>query len=176
MKRFVSNASLQRMNMMTAAQMFNFCETRIKEIDFILIKSEDVNVLRANMKDRLSFAKTVQVTRSFRQFTPISSKVIATKQISENLEYAINFDFKLITTDELPIQLARFIVCMYDDKHWLGMVMQIDIDNADVQIKFMHPHLPSISFKWPVRDDACWVPMPNILCMVNAPILQTVTG
>ena len=81
-----------------------------------------------------------------------------------------------MTTDELPIQLARFIVCMYDDKHGLGMVMQIDIDNADVQIKFMQPHLPSISFKWPVRDDVCWVPMPNILCMVNAPILQTVTG
>ena len=114
-----------RVNMTTAAQIFNFCETQIKEIDFVLIKSEDVNVLRANMKDRLSFAKNVPGSRSFHLITPISSKFIAAKQVSEDLEYAINFDFKLITTDELPIQLARFIVCMYDDKHWLGMVMQI---------------------------------------------------
>ena len=56
------------------------------------------------------------------------------------------------------------------------MAMEIDTDNADVQIKFMHPHLPSTSFKWPVGDDVCWVPKPNVLHITNAPILQTLTG
>lgn len=177
MKRLAANASLQRKNIVTATEMFDFCKTHIQGIDFFLIKSEDLNMLRENMKERLSFAKTIPGTRSYHQFTPISPSVIVAKKVSEDLDYAIHFDFKLITIeDEIPIQLAKFIVCTYDDKHWLGMVMEIDRDNADVQVKFMHPHLPSTSFKWPVRDDICWVPKPNILYVINAPVLQTVTG
>jgi hypothetical protein len=177
LKRLVANASLQRKNIVTATEMFDFCKAHIQGIDFVLIKSEDINVLRENMKERLSAAITIPGTRSFHQFTPISPSVIAAKKVSEDLGYSIHFDFKLVTVeDEIPIQLAKFIVCTYDDKHWLGMVMELDRDNADVQVKFMNPHLPSTSFKWPVRDDVCWVPKPNVLCVIDAPVLQTATG
>ena len=65
---------------------------------------------------------------------------------------------------------------MYDNVHWVGMVSEVDHDNSDSKIKFMHPHLPATSFKWPSRDDICWVPNLHIVCTVNAPSLLTQTA
>ena len=65
---------------------------------------------------------------------------------------------------------------MYDSHHWLGVVSQVDKDNEDVQIKFMHPHFPTHSFEWPSREDVCWVPDINVLVVVDTPVPSTRSG
>ena len=50
------------------------------------------------------------------------------------------------------------------------MVLEIDMENKDLLIKFMHPALPSHSFYWKEDlKDIYFVPLMNILCTVNVP-------
>ena len=63
---------------------------------------------------------------------------------------------------------------IYDNVPWIGVVEEIDIENKDFQVKFMHPSYPSRSYHWPSQDDVCWVPSINLLLKVDTPM--TVTG
>ena len=54
--------------------------------------------------------------------------------------------------------------------------MEVSTENKDVKVKFMHPKLPSPSFKWPLRDEDCWVPNVHICCVVPAPELRSQTA
>jgi len=51
--------------------------------------------------------------------------------------------------------------------------LEVDKDQGDVRINFMHPHGPSRSFCWPHVDDICWVPITHILCTVEVPTTAT---
>ena len=51
------------------------------------------------------------------------------------------------------------------------MLLEIDMENKELLIKFMHPALPIHSFYWKEDfKDVCFVPSANILCTVNVPI------
>ena len=42
-------------------------------------------------------------------------------------------------------------MCTYDGFEWLGIALELDKENCDIHIKFMHPHFPTASFSWPVK-------------------------
>jgi hypothetical protein len=65
--------------------------------------------------------------------------------------------------------MSQYLFCKYDDFYWLGMVSEVDKENDDFMVKFMHPHYPSRSYYWPNRDDNCWVPRMNVICLVKTP-------
>ena len=50
---------------------------------------------------------------------------------------------------------------------------EVDQENKDVSIKFLHPPYPSTSFHWPSRNDICWVPNIHLLCGILPPSTQT---
>ena len=52
-------------------------------------------------------------------------------------------------------------------------MQDINREEADIAVKFMHPHGPSASFKWPSRDDICWVPNAHIVCKINKLLTDT---
>eukprot|EP00795_Rhopilema_esculentum_P003944 gene3944-15275_t len=64
----------------------------------------------------------------------------------------------------------------YDTHCWVGVTIEVRSENKDVAIKFLHPHLPCVSFMWPRRVDVCWVPTSNILKKVQPPKPSTMTG
>lgn len=37
----------------------------------------------------------------------------------------------------------------------------------------MHPHGPASAFKWPQREDVCWVANEHILCKIQVPMTKT---
>ena len=37
----------------------------------------------------------------------------------------------------------------------------------------MHPCYPARSYNWPGRDDICFVPNVNVLCIIGAPVTVT---
>ncbi len=64
--------------------------------------------------------------------------------------------------------------CLYEQKWWTGIATEIDADESDVQVKFMHPNGPVKSFHWPQTDDICWVPLTHILLKIKVPV--TISG
>ena len=181
-KRLTARASLQRPSqeqILTADDMFAFCQQEIKGIDFKLIRKDDVDETRKKLKSRLELAKTIPGTRSYHQFIPITNHKIGAKRISEDKEFVLEYHF--IDEDEpnvpcLEICPNNVVVCKYDGFEWLGIALELDKENGDIHIKFMHPHFPTASFSWPVKDDVCWVPNQNVLAIVEAPAPTTVTG
>ena len=52
---------------------------------------------------------------------------------------------------------SLFVVCLYDRKYWVGIIMEVSTENLNLKVKFMHPKLPTPSLKWLSCDDLCWV-------------------
>ena len=50
------------------------------------------------------------------------------------------------------------------------MFLEIDMENKDLLIKFMHPALPSHSFYWKeYLKYICFTPLMNTLCIADVP-------
>lgn len=54
-----------------------------------------------------------------------------------------------------------------------SLVTDIDANNQDDLLNFEHPPCSSASFKWPSREDTCWVPITNITPKIATPSLST---
>ena len=63
------------------------------------------------------------------------------------------------------------MVSKYDEKWWLGMVVQISYEFGDHSINFMHPSGPGKQFHWSTKVDTCW--SSNIECVIEAPVLSS---
>ena len=178
-KKLVAMASLQRPSndqILSAEAMFLYCQEKISGIEFKYIPIEEIQSTRENIRERLSQAKTVPGTRSFHQFIPISSSIIGAKRVSEEVDFALQFSFREEQLEGVEARVGQFVVCNYDELYWAGMLIEVDNDMHDVNVKFMHPSLPSTSLNWPKRDDTCWVPKTKILFKIEPPTLSTHTG
>jgi len=49
------------------------------------------------------------------------------------------------------------------------MVMSVNDEEHDVEVKFMHPHGPARSFFWLTKEDLCYVPYTHILLSIGMP-------
>ena len=56
-----------------------------------------------------------------------------------------------------------FIICVYGNEWWIGKVVNISQELADVLISFMHPCGPRTTFHWPSPSDECWVALTSVL-------------
>ena len=177
-KRLVARASLQRpydKQLLPAREVFTFCKEEIKVIEFIFISQADMEITRTTLELRYTNAKTVSGTRSFHHFVPLSASCIGTKRISKDQNYALHFNFLSTPASEpIVISVNSFVVCLYDDENWIGLIEEVDNDQRDAKIRFMHPKCIARSYFWPVKDDTCWVPDENIICNIGVP--TTVTG
>ena len=70
-------------------------------------------------------------------------------------------------------EILQSVACVYEEVWWIGIILEIDKEQEDVQVNFLHPHGPSQSFHWSHVDDICWVPITHILCTVEIPITAT---
>ena len=176
-KRLAAKASLQRNlqnQILTPKAMFDFCVNNIEGINFIYISTDELSETRIFLNDRFVNASTIPGTRSFHQFDPLCGFKIATKRCSEDREIAFVHNFVPNTTvAEIEVFHFEFVCCLYEQQWWIGMVQDINKEEADVDVKFMHPNGPSPSFKWPSKEDICWVPNIHIICKIDIPITDT---
>ena len=129
---------------------------------------------KKKLKDRFVNAYTIPGTRNFQQFDPLGDLKIATKRCSEDREIALVHSFVPNTTvAAIKVLHFEFVCCLYEKQRWIGMVQDINKEEADVAVKFMLPNGPSASFKWPSRDDICWVPNTHIICKIHIPLTDT---
>ncbi|XP_065063915.1 uncharacterized protein LOC135690325 isoform X1 [Rhopilema esculentum] len=179
-KRLAAQVSLQRPmknQIISVEALFQFCKTEVKGINFYYITKEENNLTRKDLEKRLTAAKTIPGTRGFHQFVPQSKALIGAKTISETPEFDVKFDFNLAVIEPHDdIEIGDYLVCRYDTHCWVGVTIEVSSENKDVAIKFLHPHLPCVSFMWPRRGDVRWVPTSNILKKVQPPKPSTMTG
>ena len=58
---------------------------------------------------------------------------------------------------------------MYEQHWWVGIILEVDTEQDDAKVKFMHPAGPAWSFYWPDVDDICFIPNIDILMKVDVP-------
>ena len=67
------------------------------------------------------------------------------------------------------MEYVLYVICIYDEFGWVGIVEDIRTIEMDVKVKFMHPHGPSKQFFWPPRDDVCWIPFDKVVKVIQLP-------
>ena len=53
------------------------------------------------------------------------------------------------------------------------MVSEVNMNEQDVMVEFLHPHGSQKNFKWPRNPDGSLVPMQSILCTISVPVTTT---
>ena len=94
------------------------------------------------LKIHYSKRKTVQGTRGYHCFCPVSSTTIAFKHLSIDSNYAGTHSFyersdaKYHFTD---LHISSHVACTYDCNWWVGQIIQQDDQNEDAEVRFKHP-------------------------------------
>ena len=95
----------------------------------------------------------------------------------DNNDFAGTFTFSKAANLKVSfdkISANEYVACNYDSNWWAGVVNNVNCDEKDVEINFLHPPGPSNGFTWPKRKDACWVPYMNVICKIRPPTILTV--
>lgn len=179
-KRLARKESLQRHldnQIISPKAFFDFCVTHISSINFHFVSRDELQITRSFLEASFKDLQTLPGTRNFHNFRPLDSVgTIEARRISNDEGPAFTFNLKNIpqfpNTDNL--YPGCFIACIYDDLWYFGMVSEVNQDERDVLVKFLHPSGPSPSFYWPSSDDICGIPFPHVLSVIEPP--HTITG
>ena len=64
---------------------------------FLFLKNQEIGNIRVNMEEGYKRADTISLeTVFFHQFIPMSDSIIGAKYVSNDLYYAIQFDFNIV--------------------------------------------------------------------------------
>ena len=59
------------------------------------------------------------------------------------------------------------MTCEYNSQWWLAFALEVDTENADVNLSLLHPHGPSRLFQYPPIPDIITVSLTDVLTKVN---------
>ena len=184
-KRLAARASLQAVtenHILTAIDLFAWAEKHIKNINFIWVCKEDVTQCAQRLQKRFSETTTIPGTRDNHSFIPVTAKQLKVSRVSGGPGFIVDMSgshphvvVKATEKQQITLEDAipgKYVVCMYDQQWWVGNICDTS-EEQDVKVTFMHPHGPSKSFSWPTREDICWVPLPHIIKIIDAPVTST---
>ena len=183
-KREAAKRSLQATvtgHILTPMDLFTWASSSIEGIEFLYCTKEEVQLHSEELMDRFCKAHTVSATRDNHCYKPLGLGTLQVSRISGNDTF---FTAKVSDADDLtplsmPVESAvdchpgQYVACMYDGHWWLGNIIEMDYEQNDVKASFMHPHGPASTFRWPRREDICWVPTEHILAVID---ISTATG
>ena len=178
-KRLAARASLQRPyndQIQTPVQLFNWAKENIQQVHFQYVEDKDLAVTRKALKKRFEECKAIEGTQKFHCF--LSIPACKTKLLIK--EYSFALEDKKVTVSHVSCKevlaweaINGYVTCEYDNHWWLALVLDLDMENDEVQLKFLHPAGPSSSFTFPQRDDILAMPRKSVLTTVSP---LTVTG
>lgn len=173
-KRVLRKASLQLADdeqITTAASVFSFCKAKIDNITFHFLDKINVDSLRKNLEERFLTTRTIPGTRSFHYYKPLSSDLLEIRRVTDSEKPSLVFSFSENAPKWTCIrpQPSSFVAAVYDDRWYYALVKNVCDEQEDTELLFLHPPGPAVSFFWPQREDFCFVPLDNILCIVGVP-------
>ena len=172
-KRAAAHASLQRPlsnQILTPKQLYDFASQELKGILCFYVSSNDIEMNRSMLESRFTKRKTIPGTRSHHAFIPSNDGKIKMSRISGEIDLlAEPLAVANFNVDIESIPPGAYLACIYDSKWYIGMVLDLSVENKDIQVKFMHQRGPATTFFWPQKEDICWVPTAHILCLLVPP-------
>ena len=174
-KRLAARASLQRpyeQQIMTPLQLFEWASESIPGIVFQYCSTEEYEEVKHQLEKRFENSRTIPGTRKLHSFVPISRDALKVRAYSFS---TASKEEKVAKQDsELEIdEISGFVTCIYDGEWWLACVLEVDGENGEIKVTFLHPCGPSQSFKYPSVPDILVVPTTDLLTKVNP---RTTTG
>ena len=176
----MQRASLQSPQhpILDALTAFQFCTKSVKKVDFEFIASSKLEELRKSGSARYQRASTVPGTRGYHYFQPLrdSMQTLICKRIPSDGCAAMKFSFNPnISSQHVDnsVMPNDYVVSNYDGALWVGIVISVDEEQSDCEIKFMHPKFSYRSYHWPATDDICYIPFSNTIKTVKAPTTAT---
>jgi hypothetical protein len=147
-------------------------------VKFFFVSREAVLQHDDELQARYLNTKTVTGTRSHHCYIPTAEKTLQvmrisgddssfTSQVLKTQTSAPAMDSRILDLNQCGP--GQYLACMYDGKWWLGSVMETSDDDGDILVKIMHPHGPAKSFYWPAGEDLCWVPLQEVLDIIDPP-------
>ncbi|GBL97372.1 hypothetical protein AVEN_170485-1 [Araneus ventricosus] len=135
-----TKASLQRPysnQILTPAEMFEFCHEHLKGIIFTYQKDEEIIQHHNNkLLDRFENSVAITGTRSFHCFVPVSESNLKCSITSQAMEYEIHSTKKAA---QITFHMRDSIACIYDSEWWLAEGNDISDINKDVLVTFYQP-------------------------------------
>jgi len=183
-KREAAKKSLQATmtgHILTPMDLYTWSINSIEGIEFLFCSKDEVHIHSDKLMDRFDQAHTVTGTRDNHCYKPVGLSTLHVSRISgDDLFFTAKGsdedDLISVTAAVEPPQEykpGQYVACMYDGHWWLGNIIELDYDQDDVKVTFMHPCGPASTFRWPCREDICWVPTGHILAVID---LSTAAG
>ena len=174
-KRLAAYASLQRTTtgqILTPLNLFDFAQKEIPSITSYYVSLDEIKSFQPFLEERFQRSKTIPGTRSNHCFVPTSDfqHILLSTVSGEEVILPTKVRKQI---DQQYLQVGTYIACIYEKDWFIGVVNNISMPNNDAEIRFMHPKGPSAFFKWPERDDICWVPFEHIISTIKAPKCQS---
>jgi len=158
--------------------MVAYCSKTLTNITFQILPKEELKSHEAKLKGRFETARTIKGTRTFHYFKLLSATRMGMKRISDNSQFALEVD--ILQSDDSTlmhnVSVGHYICAAYDKNWYTGIIKQIALENNDFLMALMHPHGPSHSFRWPEKQDLCWVPFQHRVCAISAASLVNTRG
>lgn len=183
MKRLVARASLQAAmenQITTPVQMFEWAQKNITGIQFQFVSTQDVekHIESKELEQRYSALKTIPGTRSHHCFLPLSHSELQMRRISFDVEFStVHFDQSKTTigvsalVQKDCLQPGSYVACIYDNKWYVGNIVERNETEQDLLIKFMR-RSDDRTLSWPTRTDECYIPVLDIICSIDVPVVM----
>ncbi len=142
LKRLAARASLQRpyeWQIMTPFQLFEWASESIPGTIFKYCSTEEYEEVKHHLEKRFENSRTIPGTHSLVPISRDTLKVRAYSFSTTSKEEKVTKQDSELEIDEI----CGFVMCIHDGKWWLACVLDVDAENAKVQVKFLHPHGPS---------------------------------
>ena len=168
-KRLAARASLQRPyeeQIMTPLKLFEWASGSIPGTVFKYCSTEEYEEVKVHLQSRFLNARTIPGTRKLHSFVPLSRDILTTRVYS----FSSTSKHEKVTKQDSELEIdeiSGFVTCVYEGEWWLACVLDVDIENAEVTVSFLHPHGPSRSFKYPSTPDILTLQTSDILTKVS---------
>ena len=106
-----------------------------------------LNLLWDKLALQYKCGSTAPGTRGYSQFCHVLVIIKWVMATSWQAAFAFN---KVTTskTDFVSISSNKYVACYYDSNWWVRLVQNVNSDENDFEIIFLHPPIPSNSFTW----------------------------
>ena len=170
LKRLVARTSLQNNEILSVEEMFKWCKDNIKGINFINVTGSDVtdHIEHHNLEERYTTAKRLPGTRSHHSFVPRDGKLEMRRLSADQHWTAIDLVSATTSTsiNKNNCHPGMYLACSYDNEWYIGNAKGISEGTDDVLVKFMKQD--GVNFRWPNKEDECWIQFINVLAQVNS--------
>ena len=156
-KHLAARASLQHTtenHILTPTQLFDWCSKNINGVKFFFISSATITEHATLLKDRFEKQSTMPGTRDNHQFVPLSNTELKVSRVSGDNDFSVYSTIgrqhptvtepKYIEPEVMSnFEVGQYASCPYDQKWYIGTVLQYDEEYEEYRVKFMQPNGPS---------------------------------